>query len=299
MYSITPWQWLVVIQGFLAFIPAFVLLKHYRRTSMNDYLIFMGVFISVPFLTSSVILAGLTDKLIFHQLTFWMLSIIFLLLFLHAVRIVWVHTPRIIWFTGIIWFMILVLLITFWELMPQQPDRATVLFWKMSFTQYDHYPDGAGISTDSGIYIFTTQHAILFWLYGIFSACLVIYAYITTDLILPTKEIRKAKYILILAYIVFFIWMIIIILPLGFNLHYIDSLSFVTLFIMAYVSIFIPEAMLISHAQLLRVHELYKKVQSLENENEIEEFGMERLTEYLKLLPPEIFQKKNQPIRTS
>ncbi|UCE12666.1 MAG: hypothetical protein JSV04_10790 [Candidatus Heimdallarchaeota archaeon] len=288
-------QWLVIILGTLSIIPTIVLFIQYRKTLIVDFLLFSGVFLSVTIAAFSQIVADATDILLFFQLHWWSLAFTSLLFFLHASRILWTRTPSVILFIGISWFVILIVLISLWEIMPQE-ETAFVLFTEMPAVPSSYHPKGAGFAVSGGVILFSSSYTILWILYLICTTLLLIFAYKIVNPPYPSQRIVLTKRM----------WLVVWILVLGFAIFEIpwilDYFDFITValsyflivlaeMISALIAIFIPESMLISHAQLLRAHKLYEKLQQLKSKEEIAQFGMESLVKYLKSIPEEQMQE--------
>lgn len=287
-------EWLVIIIGFISLIPSFILLKQYIKTSIVDFLLFSGVFFSVTATCFSSIFADATNILFFFQLHRWALVFTFLFFFLHGSRILWTRTPTVIWYIGIIWFAILVFLILFWEIIPQE-DTAFVLFMEMPHGPNQFHPKGAGLKTPGGVILNSSSHRLLSDLYSLYTAGILGYTYIKIKPIHPTKKIVITKRLWLIIWSLVFVYGI---LGLPWVFHFLSSIisSFSTIrflliliaeVLSAFIAIMIPESMLISQTQVLRAQKLYKQVQQFHSKQEIKEFGMESLVEYLKHIPKE------------
>ncbi len=283
MIDLTAEQWIIVFIGLITIVPSTVLTKQYLKTRVLDFLLFAGMFISAFLAASSHIVAGATDMLIYYQIVQWSLSITSFLFFLHSVRLVWVRTPTVIWYVGVIWFALLMFLILLWEKM-EQTETAYVLFMEMPRTYSDYYPKGAGLVTDGGVTVLSTSHYTLATLYRLFGAVLLLYAYSSVRPISPSERIKLSRRLWIANSVILLVWTIYL-LPGVPHIPYMNGLILVILIIVAYIAIFIPETMLISHVQLLRALELYKKVQQVDTRREIEAFGTESIVRYLERIP--------------
>ena len=294
MAVLTIDEWLVIIIGLISLIPSLILLKQYLKTFVVDFLLFSGVFLSVTVTCFSSIFADTTDLLIFFQLHRWALVFTFLFFFLHGSRVLWTRTPTIIWYIGIIWFAILIFLICFWEIMPQD-DSAFVLFMEMPHGPNQFHPKGAGLQTLGGVIINSSSHRLLSDLYSLYTAGILGYTYIRIKPIHSTKKIVFTKRLWIIIWSLVFVYGVLG-LPWVFSFFSSMISSFSTIrfllilvaeVLSAFIAIIIPESMLISQTQVLRAQKLYKHVQHFHTEQEIKEFGMESLVEYLKNIPKE------------
>lgn len=288
MESLSLIQWILLIIALLCLVPSFVLIKYYRFFKVDDYLILSGFFIATSIGIISNIVASQTNELIFYKLHYWGLNVSNFFLFVHATRIIWKKAPRPIWYLGVIWGSILVFLITFWEIM-EQPESAKVLFVTIPHSTSSHYPQGAGLMTQGGVVIYSTAHRILSILYFIFTMALFLFAYYKVEPVGAYKKNVIAKRLWMTAgllYLMYLIW----VLP-WFGENFLKNiLVLLTIVIISYISIFLPEAVLISEVQLTRTSNLYKIVEELynleavEKPGKIKERGTAKITEYLSFI---------------
>ncbi len=128
------------------------------------------------------------------------------------------------------------------------------------------------------------MYLILGHSFRLFMALLLIYVYSTIDLIINDRRIIRAKNMwLVVGYFNFFSPL----LSIGNVLTLWDiSDTLITLFnalsliFVLYVSIFIPEGILISHVQFKRIFNLYEKLVDLKH-HKIEEYPVSSLKAYI------------------
>ena len=271
----------------IALVPAIVIVKQYRRTGIDDYLLFAGAFFTFSILLTVSFIGIVTNWLFIMQLDHWLYNSLFFLWFLHSVRMRWDRTPRIVWYTGVIWYSILMFLILFWEGMSPQPEQAIVLFMEMPHTHSTYYPFGAGIMTSGGVIIYSTAHGILRLLFHMYVWAILLYAYWTVKPVYSSERIILARRLMIFAGLIGLIYMILS-LPWLPEIPLLNAILFVGFGLVIYVAIRIPEGLVLSQVQIIRAVGLYKQVKDLSSELAVKRFGMPSLVEYLQNIPPEI-----------
>ena len=279
--------------GVLTLVPFVLLLRYYRKTHLKDYLFFSGVFFSASINAFNGILRRANpENVIFSQIQASTFTFISLFLFLHVIGIKWETPPKFLWYVGIIWFSIIQFSILFFERI-DVPSNPKVLFMRMRPTE-DTDIDIAIMTKNDNI-ILGQQFKFLSYTYLVFILVIFIYCYITADLVIKSDIAIKARLNWISSASA------LLILPIMYIGHWFDiwtvneSVGLGT-FVLVALSIGIiliryPEAVLITYTQLMRVIDLYSHVQSFEAEKEVKKFGMDRLVEYLQMLPPEVFQQ--------
>ena len=257
--AITINQWIGIFVAILALIPAVILLNYYSKTHFIDYFLF-GLF----FLCGAVVLIadpldGLTNILIFYQIHHISIDTGYLLLFLHAIRMRWRRTPRTLLVIGIGWYILLFIMTSSWQLMIQ-PAYAQVVFWYLPHTFSSYFPYGAGLKIN-GIIIYST--AFRYWgeLYRLYAIGVLLYAYITVKPILYSEKIFLARKLWIGVWFCMLLHAISLFPWFDFT-QVVDIFLFIAGLIFAFISIRIPEAILISESQLLRVKKLYDKIEA-------------------------------------
>ena len=280
MIELTLNQILGIIVAVLALIPVPLLLKYYYDTKIFDFLIF-GLF----FLSGSVILiadplASITNLLIAFQIHHMTIDFAFFLLFLHAIRIVWDKPPFLVKVIGVVWFIILIVLTLMWQIMIQ-PAFARVLIFDLPSSFSTYFPLGAGFALADGTIIYSTAFRYLGEFYRLFSLSLLLYAYITVELVQPTHRIIRAKKLWIA------VWFLILIHSLSL-FPWIPTNDFISFFLIvagviaAYITIRLPESVLLSQVQILRVYNLYKNLETYQDMNQISPLSMDHFVDYLK-----------------
>lgn len=267
-------------------IPSTILLKNYFKTKLIDYLYFALFFIFGSLGLLAVSLSKFYELLILEQLRQWLLVTAIFLLFLHTVKILWDKPPKIIWYSGVIWYALLMFLTFFFKIF-DQPDKAKVLFLELPHTFSGTHPFGAGVQTENGIIIISTSFNQLFNLYFLLIMVLLNYAYIKVKPISPTKRIIRAKRLWLVAWISFLIWAVIAI-GINFLFEIGNMFILITMIIIAIIAFTIPEAMLISEHQILHAIDLYNRINELRTEKQKDEFGMPELVKYIQSLPSDL-----------
>jgi hypothetical protein len=181
--------------------------------------------------------------------------------------------------------MFLVIAILLWEKQIQQ-ERTNVLFFDMPRSHSSYFPQGAGLTIDE-VTIVSTGHALLIYLYSLYSILLFVYVYLTFEPFRRDKRIKVIRRLWILAISISAIFY-------NFGLPWFprnDSLSIflvLGLTVIAYISLFVPEGMLISHRQILSARQLYNQIKT--KNTFYRGFRTEMITDYLSDLPEDIFQ---------
>ncbi len=293
MTAVSVAAWLSMIMStFILFIGG-VSFKHYRRTGVQDFLLWAGFFYTLSLARYCYALSLITNNFFFIQCYFWVLCSSWFLPFLFAIRMRWEHAPPIVWYLGVTWFGILIFLITFLEPM-QEPTRAIVLFWELPRGYSEFYPDGAGIMTSGGTILFSTAHNLLHTGYMLYVVGLWVYTHLVTPLSYSSDRSILAKRLWITTgflVIIGLVWW----LP-GFSLFWglTDVLFVVAVGFVTYISIWLPEGLLLSQVQLARAVELYEQIQRLTTKEAIKRFGMPSLVEYLQAIPPELLTQTKE-----
>ena len=235
------------------------------------------------------ILLARTNTLIYFQIDHVFVTIISLLFFIHSCRLIWDHIPTVIWYIGVIWFAILIFLTLFWEL-TEQPETAYVIFMDMPARHNTYFPKGAGLVTQGGVVIYSSAHSFLADVYRILGACLLVYAYFTVKPVNPTPKILLSRSGWRIAALLLLAWCTLTV-PWFPRFTYINSLLLILQIIIAYIAIFIPETMLISHAQVLRARYLYEKVFELQNIHRSGIISKSSIIDYMNALPIELLNE--------
>ncbi|MFX0066598.1 MAG: hypothetical protein ACFFC7_31040 [Candidatus Hermodarchaeota archaeon] len=253
---------LMIFASLIFFIPVYILIKYYRETGIFDYLLFSGAFICASGHISSLILLTYIPPQIFWSLTATLSYNmgLFLLLY-HALKIKWDILPQIIRFGTYLQFIIVISIVLSIIILP--PD-------------------------------FIKYISILADLNRIFVLLIVIYIYSAIEHVIVDKRTITAQRLWIIAGGVLLISPLIL---TGINLDIMQLFPFdeigklsnlLGIFIVVFITILYPEAVLISRVQLIRALNLYKLNVSLESEPPIKNFAIKTLAEYLQSIPPEL-----------
>ena len=241
----------------------------------------------------AILVATLTDILLFYQLQHWTFFIAIFLLFTYGVRMRWFSGfgPKVIWLIGLIWVSFLCILIFFWKTM-EQPNQTIVLFWEMPHGYSAYFPKGAGITTGEGIIIFSTAYYFLRIPFVIYIASTSLYVYLTTKPAYITIRTTRARMLWLFASGLFLLYHI---LTIPWIFQYIPFniiiILIITICIVAYIAIFLPEGLLLSHAQFHRALSVYKKIQDQLLEQPPTFFERSSAVKYLQSVPPELFER--------
>ena len=289
MQNLTIEEWVVFIIGIISIIPTVVLFIQYLQTRLLDFLLFSGMFFSASVVALMQILLARTNTLIYFQINHILLTFTSLLFFIHSSRLIWDNIPKVIWYIGIIWFAILIFLTLFWEL-SNQPETAYVIFADIPAKHSTYFPKGAGLVTQGGVVIYSSAQPFLADCYRIFGACLLVYAYFTVKPVNPTSKILLSRSGWRIAAVLLLSWSIVTV-PWFPRFTFINVLILVLQIIVAYIAIFIPETMLISHAQVLRARFLYEKVFESQRIHGSDIITMSSIVEYMNGLPIELLNE--------
>lgn len=287
MVDLIASQILGLLVGFLALIPSAILLRQFLKTKIRDYFLFFLFFVDAFVTLTLDVIAGYTRELIFIQLHHITIDIIYVLLTIHATRIIWKKVPAIVLGITFVWFFSLMIMTLMWHITPSvtSGNWLGIANFPISFSDYAFAPSNvAAALTVGNIIIYGTQFRIFGDLFRIFGVGLVLYAYITAEPLSPTPKILKAKKLWITVWIMMLLHAIVLFPPFGATAlaNLVGLILIVAGILITYISLFIPEAILISRVQVQRVFDLYDKLQKTSNEEEIEKLQIESLMLYLK-----------------
>lgn len=280
-------SYLNLIVATTALIPSLILFIQYKQLKLGDLLLFSLIFLTASISMFSSFFALETDELVLYQIhnISWVLT--YYLLLLHSFRIRWKDEPWQLRYINRIWVVFLILSILLWE-KQIQPDRTNVLFFDMPHSHSSYFPMGAGL-TISDVTIVSTGHAVLIYLYSLYSIIVFFYAYLTF------KPFSKDRRILMIRRL----WMVAISISAifyTFGLPWFPRFDLLSIFlilglvVIAYISLFIPEGMLISHAQILSARPLYNQIKA--EQTVFRGFGTGTIIEYLENLPRDVFDQE-------
>jgi len=262
----------------------YALMRHYRKTSLVDYLILFLVFLSNTLNAFSAILFSKRDpegydlvspigRFLIHVT--YVSGVVFI--FLHCLRLQWQESPKKLVYPVLIMVILLILLLPF-------------RVW-----YYAYYRDH--------LLKFYRYLGNIFRVY-VFSVC--IYAYLLFEPSTHSKAITRTKiafsFYMILNGIAGLAPLINLILN-DLNLYHnsvFDSISNLQLLIGPFaliiviavflVTLMYPESILISHAQVSRIYDLYQKVTSA-NSIPGNHWKFDQLREYIANIPPSVFNE--------
>ncbi|MFW9996722.1 MAG: hypothetical protein ACFFD4_32065 [Candidatus Odinarchaeota archaeon] len=284
--SLRPEDWLWALTGVLTFPPSLVSIRNYYKVKTSDYLALFGIFFVTFINTAFNFTRTLLEIDMGSPLTYNIINSLFYLaiffIFIHALllRWSWKKKPAIIWFGGITWFVFVFI------------DR---LFLFTGATFIDT------VITNNAVESFPLLGTIRLVVdsissYGIIviTGILMVYAYLTFTPARLTKRTRMVRRLFMIGSTVMVLWGIVsMIFYLLTWWSLVSMASFITQMIawslLAYAAIRYPEAMLISKVQLLRAEVLYQRAKNMDLQDEM--MNPDRIMDYLKDIPPEIFQR--------
>ena len=177
MIELTINQNLGLLTALAGILPSIILIKLYFKTKITDYLLFGLFFFDGILVLIFDVIAGNTNELLFFQLHHWTIDIAYLILFIHACRMVWRKIPKIVLYTGVFYYPVLFVMTLFWQVFIQ-PEYAQFLipgfYIFHSFSTY--FPNGAGLRIN-GLIIYTTGNRYIGEIYRLFCLSFLIYAY--------------------------------------------------------------------------------------------------------------------------
>lgn len=273
--------------GIVSLFPTFVLLRQYRYSRIRDYLFFSSAFFLNSVMQFTFYLIENEVKLIYLQIAYGSQVLFYFLFYLHASQIEWIKPPKPISIVGWGWPILILFLIGFWTKQTFESTE-TVLFITMpkSFTNF--YPDGAGVSF-GGYFIHGTSYRLISDLYRIFVILLILRAYIRVIPVNETYRIKTAKRLWILASGLHLAYLLTI-LPGGIANQWPGIFNMISSLLILFITLFIPEATLISKIQLLRASKLYTKLAYTAMAEKAAEakFGADSIFTYLENLPSDV-----------
>ncbi|MCE7735090.1 MAG: hypothetical protein GPJ54_09450 [Candidatus Heimdallarchaeota archaeon] len=166
-------DWLLLVIGILALVPAIELLVRYMRTDIVSYLIFGGVFVLSTIFTITTIAADITNSLIYWQISFSTRNLTYLLFFIHTSQMLWKKSPRLIHYTGLVLYSISQFLIIFWS-------------------EFGDDTIGAGLITNNGMELYSTDFRLLGNTFQLYVSILFVYAYYQIHLKNKSKNLQGA-----------------------------------------------------------------------------------------------------------
>lgn len=290
MITLASAQILGLVVAFLSIIPAALLLRQFLKTKIRDYLIFCIFFLDGFVVLTLDVIAGVTKDLILIKAHHISIDLIYVILILHATRIIWKKTPVIIYAITFVWFFSLMGMTLLWTLTApvKSGNWLGIASFPISYSSYAFSDTGTGVAAAlkvGSMIIYGTQFRIFGDAFRLWAVGLLLYAYITAQPLNPTPKILKAKKIWIIVWVMILVHAIVLFPPFGGYAIFATVVGLVLIIagiLITYIALFIPEAILISRVQVQRVFELYEKLQKASNEEEIEKLQIESLMLYLK-----------------
>ncbi|MHA2248370.1 MAG: hypothetical protein ACXADY_25710 [Candidatus Hodarchaeales archaeon] len=284
----SPLDWVLMGIALLCLIPAFLFLKYFQYTGVGDYSLYSGMWITGMITHfAKVIHNRIYPDIIAQQIADAFSILFFFLVFLYAMRMKWEHPPRVLWYSGIIWFSFMQLIILLYEVV-FIPERG--IFFIFEVIRFGDWEIGVGFISQGGIIIMSSGFRLLSHIWRLFVMLLFIYVNLTTPFIIKMDHrVKVARNLWVSAGLIACIPPILV-LGHHFSLWTVSEVIYNTFYLLgliniAYVSIRYPESLLLSYVQIARAHNLYKTIQT---NNMQKEFGISVLIEYLQKLPKDI-----------
>jgi len=164
-----------------------------------------------------------------------------------------------------------------------------VLFSTRPRTYSSFAPLDAGIEWKGRI-LYSSANLLLGILFFQFVLLLLIYSYMSITVVHDSPRVKKSKRLFVISWSVFLLWTILI-SPWFAELFALpNALLIITIVIVSYISLELPEAVLISHSQLYRAKGLYDIV--IQNtKNPARNSRIEELVIYLRSIPAHYIQE--------
>lgn len=285
--TLTPIEWGFYNLGILLLLPIAISLRSFWRTGSEDYLVFALYFLGLM----GYEIIGPICSALHYPFDLYVLMVAFgelasVYLFLHLLRLGWTETPRGIWLPGIVAFGTIFL---GWLLFPLAVDHFNLIVVL--------YPDlglGGGIVEGA-------MKRVCFWLLGL-------YTYRKIRPHYPTNRIQRVitlwTLFLLLSLIhdatlgvINFLWITVYPeMPLLVQHYHIgvfrDLLYAFAILVIFYIGVRYPEAMLITHTQLLRATKLYALFQLSQRSDT--DLSQDQLLAYVSSLSPDLIEELQQ-----
>lgn len=259
-----------------AIIPTWKLWSYYLRTKNLDFLIFGGVFCSASLGLLGAILGSTYDLLFIYQFQYIFLNATFFLLFWYSFRVL-ATMPKSLLIFGFTWFALLISSIIFWKII-DHPETTKLLFWEVPHSYSAYFPNGAGFKYNENI-IYSTGFRLFGDTFRIFAFIFNLYAFVSVKPVVAKDELNLAKKLWITATLCFLVYAIMILPWMNFIPIIPNLLNLIGLIIVTYITIKIPEGLIISHAQMLRVLDLYDLVDKYSEKSQTQKY--EDLIQYM------------------
>lgn len=266
MISISPDQTMGLFLALIGIFPSFYLFRLYFKTKITDYLLFGLFFVDGILVLILDPIAGISNRLIFYQLHHISIDTAFLILFIHASRMIWKKVPKLVLFSGLSYYIILFILTSLWQVTHQDPT-AIVLFIRLPHSYSTYYPNGAGLVINN-IVIYSTAYRYIGEFYRLFSLTFLFYAYYfkTKPIVMDSDhKIQKVRRIWLL------IWSLFLLHSLSlfpwFPFPYEGFYLVIAAILIFYITFFLPEGLLLSSVQITRILPLYSFILNQSEKN--------------------------------
>lgn len=282
---------ILLLLSFVTTIIGFYLLYLFFHTKIFEFFTFACFFLFSGSMTYFFMnLANQYNVLIFYQLEriFFITGYIFLYHFLHRIKYEGKKQFHSIVIIGYV--LLLITLIFFWKL-DVQPENATVILLNLKHMgNAPYHPNGAGIMLNSDIIIYSTSFPLLNIIFTIYISIIGLYYFINVSPKHQTPRIMKAKKIWVIIFILHLFFYFLALFPLDFNI-FIQLSMLVSLILILYIILFIPEGLILSHYQILSVYKLYDKLDLNNTEKTSKNLTVEQIFDYIKSIPQDLVQK--------
>ena len=290
--TLTTWFELSI--AVLSVFPAILLYNHYKKTGISSFLYFTIAFISVSIIELTLVFRDLTSlSALSEQVGDFTTIVLYTIFFSHALRIKWVKSPIIFLVTNILFFAVNLILILFYSPVVVS-QREFSLF--MNMYRYGDTTNSFGVKIGDNL-IQANGYSFLLFIYGFYVTALFLYVYITTPPVSKNVRVHLVRKIWIL------IGFFVIFSPLMALGHLVGlwtgQLIFgvlsnlIAMLLIIFITLRYPESLLISESEIIRSGNLYTTVQNLNSVQEIKNFGMPQLVEYIKSLPTDLLLRHN------
>lgn len=282
--AITPFGFLALIFAIFLIYPTIKFYQNYQKTKIVDFLIFsLFCFFSIMTVIGVILRNTQGDKLFSWQFHGFMVFTAYLLIYLHARNVSGRENMRLLDVIMFIWYAFMILLIPFYELIPNQPDKAKFLIWNNFPRSYNNdAPKGAGVVLSNRTYIFSQNFQVLGDLFRLLACIIVFVIYLRFDPVSDSEELKKAKRYFTLAWFIAILYMLNL-FPVLYKLSPLPPSIFLIGFVLLVALILLkyPLSVLLSKPQVLNASYLYKKIQSTESQDRQ---GLKKYIDYIEYL---------------
>ena len=293
--SLDTIDWIIMGIALLCLIPAYLFFVYFRRTNIADFGIYTGMWLFGLTLQFGKVAQKIAPTtIIVQQISDSCNILFFFLVFLYAVRMKWEHPPRVLWYSGIIWFSFMQLIILMYEVV-QLPDSGFLLFFEMQkFVDFIPQDRGIGLITQNGVIVMARGYQFLAVCFRLFALLLFIFVHMTVEPATRDSRIDFARKLWILAaslacirplLLIGHIFKLWTVTPTIINLSTLAGMVMI-----AYVTIRYPEALLLTQVQLVRAYNFYTKLKVSKSSISTTGYRFSSIVEYLQKIPEDILQ---------